>query len=109
MTDAAKLRELATEAYQHSKEISLGMPGTVGLLVKCSDTIHSLLDRLEAAKRDAKRYHYIKAQMQVGAVQTQLPLDRSVYWVGNHFDCSDVRDVDASIDAALSITHKEGK
>lgn len=50
---------------------------------------------------DARRYRYIKLQMETGAVQTQLPLHRSVYWIGTYIDCDDVQNVDEAIDAAM--------
>lgn len=49
---------------------------------------------------DAKRYRFIKSQMKVGAVQTQLPLYRTLHWIG-YEDCSDVRNADAAIDAEI--------
>lgn len=50
--------------------------------------------------QDAKRYRFIKSQMKVGAVQTQLPLYRTLHWIG-YEDCSDVRNADAAIDAEI--------
>lgn len=49
---------------------------------------------------DAKRYRFIKSQMKVGAVQTQLPLYRTLHWIG-YEDCSDVHNADAVIDAEI--------
>ena len=49
---------------------------------------------------DAKRYRFIKSQMKVGAVQTQLPLYRTLHWTG-YEDCSDVHSADAAIDAEI--------
>lgn len=49
---------------------------------------------------DAKRYRFIKSKMQVGAVQTQLPLYRTLHWIG-YEDCNDVRDADKAIDAEI--------
>lgn len=49
---------------------------------------------------DAKRYRFIKSQMKVGAVQTQLPLYRTLHWIG-YEDCSDVHSADAAIDAEI--------
>ena len=49
---------------------------------------------------DAKRYRFIKSQMKVGAVQTQLPLYRTLHWIGDE-DCSDVHNEDAAIDAEI--------
>lgn len=49
---------------------------------------------------DANRYRFIKSQMKVGAVQTQLPLYRTLHWIG-YEDCSDVRNADAAIDAEI--------
>lgn len=49
---------------------------------------------------DAKRYRFIKSQMKVGAVQTQLPLYRTLHWIG-YEDCSDVCNADEAIDAEI--------
>lgn len=49
---------------------------------------------------DARRYRFIKSKMQVGAVQTQLPLYRTLHWIG-YEDCGDVRNADAAIDAEI--------
>lgn len=57
---------------------------------------------------DAKRYRFIKSKMQVGAVQTQLPLYRTLHWIG-YEDCSDVRDADAAIDAEIERGEREGE
>lgn len=57
---------------------------------------------LEQLRADALRYRFIRAQMQAGAVTTQLPLRRSLFWVGTHVDCSDVRSADEAIDAAIA-------
>lgn len=54
-------------------------------------------------REDAERYRYIKGQMETGAVSTQLPLERSVYWIGSHVDCGDVRFIDEAIDHARRI------
>lgn len=62
-------------------------------------TKESSLDVLDAA-----RYRYIKSQMEAGAVRTDLPLTRSIYWVGSYVDCADVKNADESIDAAIKET-----
>jgi hypothetical protein len=50
--------------------------------------------------RDAARYRFIRSQMRVGSVQTQLPLYRTLHWIG-YEDCNDVRDADEAIDAEI--------
>lgn len=55
-----------------------------------------------ADAEDARRYRYIKSQMEVGAVQAQLPLHRSVYWIGTYIDCDNVQNVSEAIDAAMN-------
>jgi hypothetical protein len=56
--------------------------------------------------RDAAKYRAILAEMQVGAVSTQLPLSCSLYWIGP--ECNDARHADEVIDAALQ-SHSEGE
>jgi len=55
---------------------------------------------------DAKPYRFIKSKMQVGAVQTQLPLYRTLHWIG-YEDCSDVRNADEAIDAEIERLDRE--
>jgi hypothetical protein len=72
-----------------------------------ADSLDRAIDAYEGSARDAEdaaRYRYIKSQMEVGAVQTQLPLYRSLYWVGTHVDCNNVTDADEAIDAARHAT-----
>jgi hypothetical protein len=50
---------------------------------------------------DAKLYRWLLSQMQVGAVSTQLPLYRTLHWIG-YEPCSNVADADAAIRAAIA-------
>lgn len=54
----------------------------------------------EADSKDAARYRFLRSQMQVSAVQTQLPLYRVLHWHGFE-DCNDVRHADEAIDAEI--------
>lgn len=85
---------------------------------KCSCGLHSCLTDIRAVlnhildhpvassqDRDAERYRFIKSQMRVGSVQTQLPLYKTLHWIG-YEECDDARYVDEAIDAAIA---KEGK
>lgn len=72
---------------------------------EAADLIESQAARIaelekERDAEDAKRYRFIRSKMQVGAVQTQLPLYRTLHWIG-YEDCSDVRNADAAIDAEI--------
>jgi hypothetical protein len=57
--------------------------------------------------RDAARYRFIRSQMRVGSVQTQLPLYRTLHWIG-YEDCNDVRDADEAIDAEIERGERAG-
>lgn len=65
-----------------------------------------LKSKLAEAEKDAKRYQFIKLQMHVGSVQTQLPLYRTLHWIG-YEECGNVNDADATIDLAISNNTKE--
>jgi hypothetical protein len=74
----------------------------IALLEGATDEARSLRTEAEAAKAEAARYRFIRSQMEVGAVQTQLPLCRSLFWVGTYVDCSSVSNADDAIDAAIA-------
>jgi len=58
-----------------------------------------LSKQIEALQADAERFQYIKDNIRVGAVETQLPLNRVHYWYG-YETAADYDSLEAAIDAA---------
>ena len=46
------------------------------------NTVHALSEQLESVRADAARYRFISARMQIGSIQTMLPLYKVHYWHG---------------------------
>lgn len=63
----------------------------------------ALRTAIEELAADAARYRHIKDNIQVGAVQTMLPLYRVHHWHG-YEDARECPDLDAAIDAAMEST-----
>lgn len=58
--------------------------------------------------RDAARYRFIRSQMKVGAVKTQLPLYRTLHWIG-YEDCTDTANADEAVDAEIERIDRAAK
>jgi hypothetical protein len=59
-------------------------------------------------EKDAARYRFIRSRMEVGAVKTQLPLYRTLHWIG-YEDCTDTANADEAVDAEIEREGKEQK
>lgn len=89
----------------------MGLAGTYAYLSETQDANGRAFDEAEVAlrtaieelHRDAARYQHIKDNIQVGAVQTMLPLYRVHHWHG-YEDARECPDLDAAIDAAREST-----
>lgn len=56
---------------------------------------------IESLVADALRYQHIKSSIQIGSVQTMLPLYKVHHWHG-YESTREYRELDAAIDAAMN-------